>query len=621
MMPATRIGQPAFIDWARSGFGAELVKLSPHDDPGPSPGKKPTESGWQTMAVTHGMVQSWALERGNVGLRTKYFPAFDIDVDDPEIAAECEKVIRGIVGDTALRTRSNSARRALLYRLEGKPFEKRVLKFQVPSGAFAKVEVLAAGQQIAVAGPHSTGVPLVWNPEQPEAARLQGVTLDGVEAALSMLRARLTGAGCAFQPERPATVERRPFRMTEWEADAELIEEALSRVNPDCEYDDWVRVGMALHAKDSGSRGFDTWDSWSARGEKYPGRDELEKKWRTFKAGEIHFGTLVAMAGVSAKKHVRAVPPPIPDAPPPDWEDPESPVAPVAAVAPASSHDRLEEMAAGHYEPAPLIPTGLVALDKALNGGIPLNKLAVIAARTSHGKTATTVRLAVNTATAGHRVIVIWCEDEEVEFDLRALAVLARTPFPAVLEAYRRKTLAAIWGRVPLRRKEAWRANCRTIRLDRPRPAQIAEYVRGEKGATFLLDHLGEVNWGDGKKHELIGDGLRLIRAAALEAKCLFIGMAQLNRDWDRRKAASENAEKVRPCLSDIENSGQIEQVARVCVIAEKVMTRQGEEEVPTGKYRYHVFKPRIATAEVIWHEDTATPDNPEPVTYGGDDE
>lgn len=279
-----------------------------------------------------------------------------------------------------------------------------------------------------------------------------------------------------------------------------------------------------------------------------------------------------------------------------------------------SSHSRLTKMAAGDYTPAPLVPTGINALDRVLHGGIPLNKLTVIAARTSHGKTATTVRLAVNMALAGRKVVVLWCEDEDVELDMRALSVLAGTPFPDVLDAYRAKRLGPIWGRVPERKREAWRANCLSVRLDRPPPAEIADLAEAHPGSVLLLDHLGEVDWGDGKKHELIGDGLRRIRTAMLTHRNLFVATTQLNRDWDRRKASSENPDRVRPCLSDIENSGQIEQVARVCVIAEKAMRKEGEEEVPTGEYRYHVFKPTLGTAICRWHEPTATPDNMEPV-------
>jgi len=279
-----------------------------------------------------------------------------------------------------------------------------------------------------------------------------------------------------------------------------------------------------------------------------------------------------------------------------------------------NAYDRLQVLADGDYDPAPVVPTGIHALDAVLRGGIPTNKVTVVAARTSHGKTSTAVRFTVNMVLSGQRVVVIWAEDEIVEFDLRSLSVLSGTPFPTVNDAYRAKGLAPIWARVPEAKRKAWRLNCSTDRVERPSPAQIAHLMTssGCRRAVFILDLLGEVDWGDGKKHELIGDGLRFIRSAALASQNLFIGMTQLNRDWDRRKASSENPDRVRPVLSDIENSGQIEQVARVCMIAEKVMRREGEDEVATGEYRYHVFKPAMAVATCRWHEATATPDNKE---------
>jgi hypothetical protein len=279
----------------------------------------------------------------------------------------------------------------------------------------------------------------------------------------------------------------------------------------------------------------------------------------------------------------------------------------------------MEAMAAGDYEPAPLVPTRIHKLDAALSGGIPLNKLTVIAARTSHGKTATVVRLAANMAIdSGRRVCVLWCEDEDVEFDLRSLAVLSGTAFPEVMAAYRDKHLAEIWRRVPEEKRKLWRQNCTTVRLERPTPDHIVDLLASDHGDVYLLDHLGELDWGEGRKHELIGDGLRKIRAAALKHKRLFVGMTQLNRNWDVRKAAAkaggQDPDDVRPVLSDIENSGQIEQVARVCVIAEKAMKTEAAGEVPTGEYRYHVFKPTLATVICRWHDVTATPDNFEPV-------
>lgn len=65
-----------------------------------------------------------------------------------------------------------------------------------------------------------------------------------------------------------------PLRRALW-TDAES---ALSVLDPDAEYDTWIRVGLAL--RDAfGGRGYGLWRAWSERGEKFPGADELERKW------------------------------------------------------------------------------------------------------------------------------------------------------------------------------------------------------------------------------------------------------------------------------------------------------------------------------------------------------
>ncbi len=63
------------------------------------------------------------------------------------------------------------------------------------------------------------------------------------------------------------------------------IDQALSAIDPDTGHDDWLQVGMALHHETAG-QGFDLWDEWSAKGGKYPGREKLEERWRSFGKGE-----------------------------------------------------------------------------------------------------------------------------------------------------------------------------------------------------------------------------------------------------------------------------------------------------------------------------------------------
>jgi len=288
-----------------------------------------------------------------------------------------------------------------------------------------------------------------------------------------------------------------------------------------------------------------------------------------------------------------------------------------------NSHRRILQMKAdspkirsGEIEVPPIIPSGILALDAKLGGGFPRQKLCVIAARTSHGKTATAVRLAVNMGMRGRKVNIFWLEDDEQEFDMRAIAVLARTPLPQVQLAYRTGTLDDIIDKIPKDRLDHW-MNIKSIWLERPTVWDICERIeKASKNSVCLIDHLGEIVYDKGPRYETMGDGLRAIRASARKAECLVIAMTQLNRDWDRRKSQSEDPDKVRPVLSDIENSGQIEQIARVCVIAEKRHLKQAEEDVPTGQYFYHVWKPYTAVAECRWDDKTATPDNPTPITY-----
>ena len=62
----------------------------------------------------------------------------------------------------------------------------------------------------------------------------------------------------------------------------------LSVIPPDCSYDEWLKVGMAL--KHEGEP-CETWDRWSRGGSKYKA-GECEKKWRGFQRDEVTGGTL-----------------------------------------------------------------------------------------------------------------------------------------------------------------------------------------------------------------------------------------------------------------------------------------------------------------------------------------
>lgn len=66
----------------------------------------------------------------------------------------------------------------------------------------------------------------------------------------------------------------------------------LSCIDPDCPYDEWLKIGMALKAE---GVPFEVWDDWSSRGSKYNAR-EMQSKWNSFRRNDVTGGTLYHIA-------------------------------------------------------------------------------------------------------------------------------------------------------------------------------------------------------------------------------------------------------------------------------------------------------------------------------------
>ena len=79
-------------------------------------------------------------------------------------------------------------------------------------------------------------------------------------------------------------------------ADAELAEMLSHVPNTDLDYDEWIKIGMALHHA-TGGAGFDLWDRWSQQSTKYDDTS-MEYKWHSFgkSANPVTLGTLVHYA-------------------------------------------------------------------------------------------------------------------------------------------------------------------------------------------------------------------------------------------------------------------------------------------------------------------------------------
>ena len=80
--------------------------------------------------------------------------------------------------------------------------------------------------------------------------------------------------------------------MEEMEAPRLINLEMLNAIPPDCDYDEWLKVGMALKFEGAD---WTVWDDWSSRGRKYR-NGECEKKWNSFRNSGVTGGTLFHIA-------------------------------------------------------------------------------------------------------------------------------------------------------------------------------------------------------------------------------------------------------------------------------------------------------------------------------------
>jgi hypothetical protein len=76
------------------------------------------------------------------------------------------------------------------------------------------------------------------------------------------------------------------------------IQFALTKLDPDCDYEEWFRIGAAIYnATDGSDDGFELYDTWSAEAhyKKYPGRRTMERRWEYYDKPQkrpITIGTL-----------------------------------------------------------------------------------------------------------------------------------------------------------------------------------------------------------------------------------------------------------------------------------------------------------------------------------------
>lgn len=228
----------------------------------------------------------------NTGLLTAGLAALDIDVLDQGLAKILRDwCLRHVARYVPARVGSHP-KMALIFRCaEGSLPKRSSAMYRDAAGREHRIEVLGAGQQLAVYGLHpDTGQPYMW-PQRDICGH--GVHFDDLPA---ITEEQVQELFALFDREADSRSWERVARAADGTGSddspmpvsgltLELAEEAIAAyTNDDLHYDDWLRVGLALHHQFDGAvEAFEVWDAWSANSSKYSGPEIGWKRWQSFR--------------------------------------------------------------------------------------------------------------------------------------------------------------------------------------------------------------------------------------------------------------------------------------------------------------------------------------------------
>jgi replicative DNA helicase len=265
--------------------------------------------------------------------------------------------------------------------------------------------------------------------------------------------------------------------------------------------------------------------------------------------------------------------------------------------------DRLEKLSTGEIELTGT-PSGFRDVD-AITGGFQPGNLIIVAARPAMGKSALVANIAENVAVKGKKAVAFFSlEMSEVELAQRFIACRARISgdklrkgqvskrdWPKVLRACNELEEAPLWfddssdlGILDLRAKA--------------RRLHAQEQERGGLG-VIILDYIQLMRSDDHRANrvEQVGQISRGLKILARELEVPVVAISQLSR-------APEQRTPPKPQLSDLRESGQIEQDADVVAFLYREDYYRDPDEEPDGLADLIIAKHRngpIGTRKLVF--------------------
>lgn len=246
----------------KNGYSPILVRTG---------GKRAVAKGWPEGAITE---ERLTLEEAqyphaeSTGLRLDGLLAWDNDVDEPELAAQVQKIALGVLGYSTMERVGDPNRRPMtLYKCdENIPSVKITAKLPGATISTTVCEFRSgSGSQIVAYGCHPSGTDYYWpnadlgsEPTQMPKESLPLVTGGAVEAATLRIRNLLAEIGATDIRPNDSYADSRPIMSTDLELTVlppdgrpvtyEDAVAVVARLEPDAPRDEWIKNIAAIRA-------------------------------------------------------------------------------------------------------------------------------------------------------------------------------------------------------------------------------------------------------------------------------------------------------------------------------------------------------------------------------------
>ena len=228
--------------------------------------------------------------------------------------------------------------------------------------------------------------------------------------------------------------------------------------------------------------------------------------------------------------------------------------------------------------PDHVIPTGFYDLDGYFNGGLRAGELVIIAARTSMGKSAFAVGLAENVANQ-HAAAIFSFEMTKQQIGNRLMAGVSGVGLSRIiskqLEADHFNELAMAVGQLSKLKIHIDDTSAATITELRSRVRRMVHHHGVKLVIIDYLQLMEAARYRDNRQIE-VSEISRGLKRLARELDISVVALSQLNREV-------ENRTNKRPRLSDIRESGSIEQDADIIMFlySPDYYARNEEDYIP----------------------------------------